>query len=63
MNTSEIQIDPLLKRLHLANTRRIWRELVARAEKESWGFHDFLATLVADRRDWRDSRTARAFPS
>jgi DNA replication protein DnaC len=48
MNTSEIQIDPLLKRLHLANTRRIWRELIARAEKESWGFQDFLATLVAE---------------
>lgn len=48
MNTSEIPIDHLLKRLHLANARRIWRDLVARAEKESWSFRDFLATLVAE---------------
>jgi DNA replication protein DnaC len=48
MNTSEIPIDDLLKRLHLANARRLWRDLAARAEKESWSFRDFLATLVAE---------------
>ena len=48
MNTTDIPIDDLLKRLHLANARRIWRDLVARAEKESWGFGDFFATLVAE---------------
>lgn len=48
MNTTDIPIDDLLKRLHLANARRIWRDLVSRAEKDSWGFGDFLATLVAE---------------
>src|SRR5262249_8204743 len=41
-------LDPLLKRLHLANTRRVWRELVQRAEKEEWSFEAFLQTLVAE---------------
>ncbi len=34
MNTPDIDIDGMLKRLHLANAHRAWRELVARAEKE-----------------------------
>jgi DNA replication protein DnaC len=44
----DVNTDALLRRLHLANTRRIWRDLVARAEKEQWSFGDFLATLVAE---------------
>ena len=48
MNTTDIPIDDLLKRLHLANARRIWRDLVSRAEKDSWGYGDFLSTLVAE---------------
>ncbi len=40
--------DRLLKRLNLANTRRVWRDLIARAEAEQWSFHDFLATLLAE---------------
>jgi DNA replication protein DnaC len=45
---ADIDFDRLLKRLNLANTRRVWRDLVARAEKEQWSFHDFLATLVGE---------------
>ena len=26
------ELDPLFKRLHLANARRVWRDLVQRAE-------------------------------
>lgn len=48
MKPSDLDLDALLKRLHLANARRIWPELVARAEKESWGFRDFLSILVAE---------------
>jgi len=48
MNPSDIDIDPLLRRLHLANTRRIWRDLVVRAEKEQWSHRDFLGILVAE---------------
>ena len=48
MRLPEGQLDALLKRLHLANTRRIWRELVERAEREEWSYGDFLELLVAE---------------
>jgi DNA replication protein DnaC len=48
VNPADVNTDALLRRLHLANTRRIWRDLVARAEKEQWSFGDFLAILVAE---------------
>jgi DNA replication protein DnaC len=44
----DVDIDGLLKRLSLANTRRCWRELVIRAEKDEWSCRDFLAVLVAE---------------
>ena len=43
-----IDLDRLLKRLHLANTRRIWRDLIQRAETEQWSFQRFLDILVAE---------------
>ena len=43
-----VQLDALLKRLHLANTRRAWPDLVQRAEREEWSYRDFLALLVAE---------------
>ena len=48
MKPADIDFDRLLKRLNLANTRRVWRDLIARAEAQQWSFHDFLATLVAE---------------
>jgi len=42
------ELDALLKRLHLANTRRAWRELARRAEQEEWTYHDFLTLLVTE---------------
>jgi len=48
MNTTDINIDAMLKRLHLANARRTWRDLVVRAEKEEWSCRDFFALLVAE---------------
>lgn len=48
MKAADIPIDEMLKRLHLANTRRVWRDLVQRAEKERWSYQDFLAVLVAE---------------
>jgi DNA replication protein DnaC len=42
------ELDALLKRLNLANTRRIWPQLVERAEKEEWSYRDFLGLLVAE---------------
>ena len=48
MTLSDQALDTLLKRLHLANTRRAWRELTRRAETEAWSYRDFLALLVSE---------------
>lgn len=48
MKPTDDELDGLLKRLHLASARRIWRQLVQRAEKEQWSYRDFLALLVAE---------------
>ena len=47
-NPAEIPIETLCRRLHLANTPRIWSDLAQRAEKEEWSFRDFLAVLLAE---------------
>jgi DNA replication protein DnaC len=58
------ELDPLLKRLHLANARRVWSDLVQRAEKEDWSYELLLHTLfaeeVAHRRGTRLTRAVRA---
>jgi DNA replication protein DnaC len=45
---SEGQLEPLLRRLNLAHTRRIYQETAERAEKENWSYRDFLALLLAE---------------
>jgi DNA replication protein DnaC len=45
---SEGQLEPLFRRLNLAHTRRIYQEVADRAEKESWGYRDFLVLLLAE---------------
>ena len=45
---SEGQLEPLLRRLNLANTRRIYQELTDRAEREHWSYRYFLAVLLAE---------------
>src|ERR1700733_2780040 len=45
---SEGQLESLFRRLNLAHTRRIYQELADRAEKENWGYRDFLALLLAE---------------
>jgi DNA replication protein DnaC len=65
---SNDELDTLLKRLHLANAWRSWRQLVERAEKEEWSYRDFLALLAAEeiahRRQTRLQRLSRwaSFP-
>jgi len=58
-----IPLETMLRRLHLANAPRIYRELCDQAERESWSYHDFLATLVAEeiahRQQTRLQRLAR----
>ncbi len=60
---TDIDLDSCLKRLHLANARRVWRELIVRAETEQWSFHHFLAVLmgeeVAQRQQTRLGRLSR----
>ena len=43
-----IDLDALLRRLHLPTVRRLYPELVPRAEAEGLSYRDFLATLMAE---------------
>lgn len=56
-------LDVLFKRLHLANARRVWRQMVERAERESWAYGDFLTLLateeIAHRQQTRLARLTR----
>jgi DNA replication protein DnaC len=63
MKPFDLNLDAMLKRLSLANTRRTWRDLVDRAEKEQWAYNDFLSTMigeeVAHRQQTRIQRNAQ----
>jgi len=48
MSTPDVQLEPLLKRLNLANTRRVYRTLIQRAETEGWSYSDFLTVMVTE---------------
>jgi hypothetical protein len=48
LELSEGQLEVHFRRLNLAHTRRIYREVAVRAEKESWSYRDFLALLLAE---------------
>ena len=56
-------LDGLFKRLSLANTRRVWRDLLDRAERETWSYRDFLTLLateeIAHRQQTRLARLTR----
>src|SRR5437868_10941883 len=58
-----IELDAQLKRLHLASSRRIWRELCTRAEKEEWTYQHLLEVLfseeVAQRKQTRLTKQTR----
>jgi DNA replication protein DnaC len=43
-----VDLDAFLKRLHLANARRVWRDLLARAEAEEWTYEHLLTLLVTE---------------
>ena len=56
-----VDLDLLFKRLHLANARRCWRDLVTRAEKEAWSHRTLLAVLLAEETGHRrNTRLRRA---
>ena len=58
-----VDLDAIFKHLHLANARRAWRDLVARAETEGWSHRTLLAILLAEetahRRNTRLQRGVR----
>jgi hypothetical protein len=48
MSAPDPDLDALFTRLHLANARRVWRDVVQRAEREAWSYGDFLTLLVTE---------------
>lgn len=48
LSTDDLTLDASLKRLHLAYTRRHWQDAVARAERDQWGYRDFLAIMIGE---------------
>ena len=48
ISPNEVELDGLFKRLHLANARRVWRDLITRAEQEQWTYHQLLTVLVME---------------
>jgi DNA replication protein DnaC len=64
LDPDTVDIDAMLKRLNLANARRVWKDLVHRADAENWSARTFLSTLVAEeiahRQQTRITRSVRA---
>ena len=48
LELSEGQLEAHFRRLNLAHTRRIYKDVASRAEKENWSYRDFLALLLAE---------------
>src|SRR3989454_406686 len=48
MTAPAIDLDGLLRRLHLPTVRRLYPELVQRAEQEGLAYREFLALLIAE---------------
>lgn len=48
ISPSEVELDGFFKRLHLANARRVWRDLITRSEQEQWTYHQLLTVLVME---------------
>ncbi len=48
MASPAIDLDALLRRLHLPTVRRLYPDLAQRAEGEGLGYRDFLAVLMAE---------------
>lgn len=64
MTPSDIDLDALLRRLHLPTVRRLYADYAVRAATEGWSHRDFLALLIAEevahRNDTRIAKAARA---
>jgi hypothetical protein len=64
LELSEGQLEVHFRRLNLAHTRRVYKEVADRAEKEGWSYRDFpalrLAEEVARRKQPRLQRCTRS---
>jgi DNA replication protein DnaC len=63
MNPGDIDLDKLLKRLHLPTVRRLYAGYATQAAAEGWSHRDYLALLIAEevahRNDTRIQKSAR----
>lgn len=63
MNAGDIDLDALLKRLHLPTVARLYPSYTGRAAAEGWSHRDLLALLVAEevahRNNTRIAKSAR----
>ena len=63
MKPGDVDLDALLKRLHLPTMRRLYANYAVKAAAEGWAHRDFLALLVAEevahRNDTRIEKAAR----
>ena len=48
MTAPGIDLDALLRRLHLPTVRRLYPDLAQRAEQEGLAYREFLALLIAE---------------
>jgi DNA replication protein DnaC len=46
--TAEVELDGMLRRLHMPTVRRLWSDLQARAEQEGMRYADYLQVLVGE---------------
>ncbi len=46
--TTEVELDGMLKRLHMPTIRRLWSELQGRAEEEGMAYAEYLRILVGE---------------
>lgn len=61
MTPGDIDLDALLRRLHLPTVRRLYPEYCARAAAEGWSHRDLVAMLIAEEVAHRnDTRIAKA---
>ncbi|EQD76200.1 IstB domain protein ATP-binding protein, partial [mine drainage metagenome] len=46
--TAEVELDGMLRRLHMPTVRRLWSDLQVRAEQEGMRYADYLQVLVGE---------------
>ena len=64
MNAGDIDLNTILRRLHLPTVRRLLPDYAVKAAQEGWSHTDFVALLIAEEVAHRnDTRIAKAVRS